>query len=581
MSSNVQEGVSPRFPTHQASYAPPRPVMRKADFPTMLWHTLLLVSLVFALLTGLRIAADNAKGGWRTLLEPVMMQGDVVRWHAWAALALGSLVAGYVAFLLHARLTARWKVNRMMLKAPHRQARWQALNRALYWLGLLTFLVALISGGWLYFTPFFGFIDLVSLVHEIASWALVAYMVVHVVAQFMLGGLRQLLKVFIPRFDLLRSATVLGVAALAAGVATATLDWQATGELRAAPAAVAPVLDGKLDDEVWQRADKVTVITAHGWNVGDRETPIEVRAAVHGDRVYVATSWPDDSRSYMRLPLKKTAQGWVRMIGDDGVHTYDGADTIDYYEDKFAIAISPRNNPFGGGWQFGTDPLPGVKKPLQGRGYHFTKDGSVIDLWHWKASRTGATGQAEDSWFGDPVKYDPVKHEVRYPAGYGSDKKEKGSGYQDNFDRGENGWAVAWPSRAVTPKYLPKDLAKLQARLGPSQSAYESHGSEFNLGPDEVVPYSKELDDRIPVGTMIPALYWDKPIRGPAGDVASRGHWQDGRWTLEFSRQLQAPDAQDVSITDGVYLWFAAFNHNQTRHSWHVVPLRLRLPQRG
>ncbi|EEG07431.1 conserved hypothetical protein [Pseudogulbenkiania ferrooxidans 2002] len=551
---------------------------RKADFPTMAWHTLLLFFMGFALVTGLRLAFDHAKGGWRAALEPIMLQGDVVRWHVWASIALTGLVAGYIAFLVKARLAARWKVSKVMLKAPVKAARWQAINRAVYWLGLATFVVAVLSGIWLYFLPFFGWLELVGYVHEIASWALVAYMLIHVIAQFVMGGIWQLLKIFIPRFDLLQAGAVMGVAGVSGALGFAALDWSATRDLVAAKADTAPLVDGKLDDAVWQNAQKQMVYTSHGWNVAGGETPIEVRAAVHSDRIYIATSWPDDTRSYMRLPLKKTAQGWVRMIGDDPRHTYDGADTIDYYEDKFAIAISPKQNPFGGGWHFGPDPLPGVKKPLQGRGYHFTDDASVVDLWHWKASRTGATGQAEDSLFGPPVPYDPVKHEVRYPAGYVSDKKDKDSGYQDNFAKGPHGWSVNWPSRIVTPKYLPRDLTKLQARLGTSQSPYESHGSEFNMGPDEIVPYSKELDDKIPVGTLIPALYWKKPMSGPAGDVAARGYWQNGRWTVEFSRKLDAPDTQDVAIKDGVYLWFAAFNHNQTRHSWHILPVRLRLP---
>ncbi|WP_024303995.1 ethylbenzene dehydrogenase-related protein [Pseudogulbenkiania sp. MAI-1] len=553
--------------------------LRKADFPTMIWHTLLLFFIGLALTTGLRLAADGAKGGWRKALEPIMLQGDVVRWHVWASIALTGLVAGYIAFLVRARLQARWKVSKVLLKAPAKAARWQAINRAVYWLGLATFVVAALSGAWLYFLPFLGLLELVGYVHEIASWALVAYMLIHVLAQFVLGGIRQLLKIFIPRVDLMQAGAAMTVAGMAGALGFVALDWSATRELTAARDSVAPVVDGKGDDAIWAKAAKQTVHTAHGWNVAGGEVPVEVQAAVVGDRVYFKTSWPDTTRSYMRLPLLKTAQGWQRMVGDTPGQTYDDADTTDYYEDKFAIAISPRNNPFAGSWHFGPAPLAGTVKALNSRGYHYTEDGSVVDLWHWKGSRSGATRQAEDSWFGTPVKWDPEKHAVRYSAGYASDKKDKGSGYQDNFKKGKHGWPVNHPSHIVTPLYLPKDLKALQARLGPNRSAFQMHGSEWDMGPDEIVPYSKELDDQIPVGTWIPALYWEKPISGPAGDVAAMGHWENGRWTLEFSRQMAAPDAQDVTIQDGVYLWFAAFDHNQTRHSWHPIPLKLRLPQ--
>lgn len=553
-------------------------VSRKADFPTMLWHSLLLFFMGFALTTGPRLAADHAKGGWRNALEPIMRQGDVVRWHVWASIALTGLVAGYIAFLIKARLAARWKVSKIMLKAPVKAARWQAINRAVYWLGLAIFVVAALSGAWLYFLPFFGFLELVGYVHEIASWSLVAYMMIHVLAQFMLGGIWQLLKIFIPRFDLLQAGAVMAVAGVAGVAAFNALDWTATRELNAAKAAQAPVLDGKGDDAIWQTAQKQTVYTAHGWNVKDGEIPVEVQAAVHGERIYLKTSWPDTTRSYMRLPLKKTEQGWVRMVGDTPGQTYDDADTTDYYEDKFAVAISPRNNPFAGTWHFGPNPLPGTVKALNSRGYHYTDDGSVVDLWHWKGSRSGATEQVEDSWFGKPVEWNREKHAVRYSAGYAFDQKDKGTGYQDNFEKGKHGWPVNHPSHIVTPKFLPKDLKTLQARLGATHSAFVSHGSEFNMGPDEIVPYSKEFDDQIPVGTVIPALYWKTPIQGPAGDVSARGHWENGRWTLEMSRKLAKPDDEDVALADGVYLWFAVFDHNQTRHSWHPIPLKLRLP---
>ena len=534
---------------------------RKSDFPTMVWHTLLLFFIGLSIATGLRVAYDNAKGGWRQVLEPIMLQGDVLRWHAWAALALTGLVAGYLAFLWRAKLSARWKVSKVLMQSPNKPARWQAINRLLYWLGLACFVVTVLTGIWLYFLPFLGFMSLIALIHEISTWLLVLYMLLHTVAQFMLGGIRQLIKVFNPRFDYLQAGLAMTVAFAAGTLAFLGMDRLAIRDFQLVTATQAPAVDGRIDEEVWQKAPKVVVNTAHGYNVLDADTPVHVRGAVHGDRVYFLVEWPDTTESYMRLPLKKTKDGWIRLKGD-----YDKADTIDYYEDKFAIALSPKNSPFAGSWHFGEDPLPGYPKPMQGRGYHATLDGSYVDLWHWKASRTGPLGQSEDSHFGPAVKIDPTKK--RYPAGYGSDPKT--GGYKDNFVKKDG---------KIYPKYLPKDPKATFARLGgPALTPNDSHPSHYSMFIEDTVPYQPELDD-YPEGTLLPSLLLESKLQGDGGDVDTVGTWSNGWWHLEFSRKFDTQQKRDVAIQDGIYLWFAAFNHNQTRHSWHVLPVRLRLPQ--
>ncbi len=548
--------VLPRQAAAKAAY--------KADFPTMIWHTLLLVLMVLGFSSGMRIALDNAKGfGWRTWLEPLLMQGDVIRWHVWIALALCGLVTGYVAFLWRARLKSRWKVYQVALKSPNRRARWQAFNRLLYWAGFFTFALVAVTGIWLYFFPFLGFMNLVGLLHEIGSWTLVAYIVLHALAQFKMDGLRQLLKIFNPRFDRMQAGAAMLVAGVAGAAAFEALDWQATPDFQLVKASEPPILDGRPDDALWQNAPMAQVHTAHGWNVVDGETPVHIRGAVHGNRVYFLAEWKDSTRSYMRMPLQKTESGWKRLKGQ-----YDKSDVTDYYEDKFAIALSDQNRPFGGAWHFGTQPLAGLPKTLQGRGYHYTLDGSYVDVWHWKASRCDPLGQAEDSHFGPPVAFDPQKHKKRYPAGYGGDAKT--GGYKENFVEKDG---------KLVPRYLPKDPAALIARLGgPDLKPTEHHPSHFSMFMDEAVPYSAELD-KLPVGTLLPALILESRIQGGAGEVDAAGHWENGWWHVEFSRVFDTGHEDDVAIKDGIYMWFSAFDHNQTRHSWHIIPLRLRLPK--
>jgi len=44
-----------------------------------------------------------------------------------------------------------------------------------------------------------------------------------------------------------------------------------------------------------------------------------------------------------------------------------------------------------------------------------------------------------------------------------------------------------------------------------------------------------------------------------------------------MKRALDTGSTYDVALRDGTYLWVAVFDHSQTRHSWHMRPLRLRM----
>jgi hypothetical protein len=68
-----------------------------------------------------------------------------------------------------------------------------------------------------------------------------------------------------------------------------------------------------------------------------------------------------------------------------------------------------------------------------------------------------------------------------------------------------------------------------------------------------------------------------RPIEGDRADVAAVGRWSDGLWRLEMKRALDTGSTYDVALGDGTYLWVAVFDHTQTRHSWHMRPLRLRM----
>jgi hypothetical protein len=102
------------------------------------------------------------------------------------------------------------------------------------------------------------------------------------------------------------------------------------------------------------------------------------------------------------------------------------------------------------------------------------------------------------------------------------------------------------------------------------------HGDDGHwwMALEETVPYTYELDSH-PVGTVIPSVIIDKPFVGDRGDVTAVGTWKDGWWRLEATRKLDTESKFDLPIASGIYLWVAFFDHNQTRHSRHLQPVRI------
>ena len=49
---------------------------------------------------------------------------------------------------------------------------------------------------------------------------------------------------------------------------------------------------------------------------------------------------------------------------------------------------------------------------------------------------------------------------------------------------------------------------------------------------------------------------------------------------LEISRPLVS-GVNDISINSGTLMWLAAFDHAQTRHTYHLRPLKLELENYG
>lgn len=524
-------------------------------------HWLMVAALFISLSTGLRITVDQEAPGWRAWLEPLLLQGEVGHLHVLSATVLLAVACAYCIFLLRARLASRIKPNLAALR-QRGSGRWYAVNRSLYWLAFLLLLLAGASGLVMYALPGLLPERVLAAIHQYTAWGFVAYLAIHIAAQLALGGMRQLLKIFAPRLAYGAAAAAALASAAAAAAMAIGMDRATVPELNIASTDLAPTLDGKADDAVWHKAQAVVIHTVRGANVDGGEVPVTVRALHDAEHAYFMFEWPDATYSMKHLPLLKTGAGWKVLESKYSIN-----DENDYYEDKFSVMLSPHARIGGGASHLGSCPLPGKPEPQHQRGLHYTTDGSYVDVWHWKGVRSGGLNQFDDNYFGPPM--DAPKPGKRYTGGYTQDPKS-GGGFEQN-------WEKIKGSKLVSPKWLPKDLAAVQAQMG-KLDLDPAHGDQGVLGmhKDDVVDYRPELDT-YPVGTVIPSVVWTGPFKGDRGDVAAYAKWQNGIWRIEASRKLKTDSKYDQPIESGMYLWVAAFDHNQARHTRHERPVRLQL----
>ncbi|NIA70210.1 hypothetical protein HBA54_16510 [Pelagibius litoralis] len=540
----------------------------RSDFATAALHWTIVALFLVNLTTGLRIASDALDASWSLAVTAVLPQGDVYVLHIWSAWALTAACIAYVVFLLVARLAPRVALDASRFRAlssHDRRTRWQSINVLIYWLAFLLVGAAAVTGSLMYFNLWPGEQSLVTSLHRIVAWTLFAYIFLHVIAQWAMAGWRGLLKIVTPRLAYIAAALIAfaGAGAFAAGLFA--LDQMTLNKLIVEKVSAPPSLDGEVDDAAWQSAAVVVVDTHKGANLPDGTTPVHLRAVHDGENAYLLFEWPDTTRSQKHLPLEKTAEGW-RVVQTD----FARADEDEYYEDKFAVMLSEDSQLAAlHTSHLGQRPLSGLPGPKGGRGLHYTTDGSVVDVWHWKSVRVGGPlGQIDDNYFGPP-RTAPENPSARYTGGYTQDPKS-GGGFTMNWEKFDTG--------TIQPRWLPRSPEILEERMGPiSMDPTVSDEGLWWLPRSLMVPATPEGDAQFPIGTIMPSVIAEEPFQGDRGDVEAVAQWHDGWWRMEVKRKLEATSDYDVTIGDGTYLWVAVFDHTQTRHSFHLRPVQLEL----
>ena len=570
-----QGPMAPAGNAARRSKAPEQPP--RTDVGTIILHWTTAIALLVSLFTGIRIAADAVHAPFSKWLSPILPQGEIFSWHFLAGLALFFCGSAYAVYIARGGLAQRNSLKQarvLTLPAPARQ-KWSAVNVLLHWF-LYALIVFLTGTGVILYLGYGGWW---VYVHSTAAFVSLTYIFIHVTGHYLQGGWWQIFRVFRPVRLAITSAVKPRplLFALAAGTlfgaGVAALDWATRDTLVIARVGEAPKLDGAMGDPAWSRARPVYIHTQQGGNLGGSgESMVEVRALRDADNVYFAFRWEDPTRSLRRIPIIKKDDGWHVLDTNTGRQ-----DALDFYEDKISIIFS--DNPSLGGsgaTSMGPHPLPDDKpRPLNERGFHFTTDGSIIDMWQWKASRGGVLGRVDSQYIGPP--YEPSKAEASYDARYqgGYTNKPGKAFYSYNFKfvhKDDNG--------PVTVQRLPKDLQAQVAALGkydldPNSSDDES--GRWYMFEEESEPYTAEADARIPVGTILPGVIIAGKYEGERAEVTGVSKWKDGHWTLETKRNLKAAGKYGKDFVAGhdLYMWVAVFDHTQTRHTVHARPVRV------
>jgi hypothetical protein len=619
---------------------------RKTDYGTILLHWMLVGAIGVAFVSGLRIASEAPDRTWINWIDFLLPRAGVWTSHMQAAVVLVAIAIAYAVYLVRSGLSRRVQLDKIRLRGlvGRKQARLATFSVLLTWAFFVTMLTLIITGGALYFGVRSGYE--IATLHWWASWAVPAFVGLHVLLHYNMGKRSQLLRIFRPerlpppppRLDAVELLTMLvekpsapmsapqddisthpqseyshhtrpseprmtansqagasqramrrknftlqsNPLAVAAAVAitgasvVVAADWLDvdTLHIHRIASTAAPILDGDTSDPVWRNIQPFTVVTNQGGNFDGRgESRVEIRAVHDGTWAYFLFTWEDPTRSLKHLPLVKEVDGWHLL--HDG---YEQGDEHAFNEDKFSVLLTTMDVNLAGDRTFHASPHPLADAPstMTGRGLHYTPaEGLYADVWQWKATSGGPTGWMDDDHFGPPMQPTPLQanYTVPYRGGFAPDPGA--ANYSNNFDITPD---VAGDNRIVTPRRLPRDIAATTAAMGQltlDPNVGESNGARWYMTEAESVPYAVELDQLIPVGTILPGVIVAGDFSGDRADVRCAARWASGHWALEVARRLDTKSKFDVPLRSGVFMRVAAFDHSQIRHTRHVRPIRL------
>ncbi len=282
----------------------------------------------------------------------------------------------------------------------------------------------------------------------------------------------------------------------------------------------------------WDGARPILMELANGLGYQDGRTTVTLRALHDGNRLYMLAEWPDIHEDRVCRPWRRTKDGWEYLA------TRPGGENV-FAEDKFSMVFPIQADPWFEQYGCAVSCHAGG-----GRDYGYKGTPRMLDVWHWKATRSDPVGQVDDQYWS---KVDFQQKNV----GRMNDPKESG-GYKGNVSDDKK-----------HPAWLPDDLQVVRDGMIPTEHAVE---------------YTPEAAAAIPPGTIIPGMVVS-PAVGDRGDIRCVSEHKDGIWRLYMERALDTGSEYDATFVPGRPLSFgiATFDHAQTRHAYNHSVYRLLL----
>ncbi len=500
--------------THDASTVQSPPIISKYSHLFRLLHWVLTVAFVVLLLTGLSLhaIARPERSFFSGVLPDYLWSGRVHLWHFATALV-------FCPSLLATILACRRRV-------------W---SRPIHAMTLGGGLVMIATGLLMFSAATSGEIAKVVIwLHSSVGLLLLPFALLwHLFSGFTrrIGLLVPAFHPFArPRLGQLFSFLIMAPVAvwLMAACWPVSNPWRT---LVAVPVSPEEVTNSSMADLPWDKARPVTANLANGSGLDAGHTEVTLRAMHNGDELFVLAEWDDPTEDRRYTPWQKTSDGWEHLATD-------AKDECVYYEDKFALAFPTKPD-----WRFEQAGCALYCHAGGGNPYGCKNSDRIIDVWHWKATRTDPAGQADDKYWSHP------KSETALSGRYGDPKD--GGGYRKNEAADDQ----------PHPAFLPVEPSAVCLGAIPEKHAVE---------------YTEEKAAKIQHGTTIPGMI-TSPFLGDRGDLNCQSVHQNGRWALYFRRKLDTGSEYDVRFEPGGSYAFAcaAFDHVSKRHAYSFSVFRL------
>ncbi|MGJ4963629.1 ethylbenzene dehydrogenase-related protein [Bradyrhizobium sp. HKCCYLRH3061] len=173
--------------------------IRRTDYGTIILHWTLVGATVIAFLTGLRMATEAPGHAWiANNLDWLLPRHRTWTWHMPAGVVLASVAVAYMIYISKSGLGRRVTIDKMRFKGllGRRPARLGSISVMLHWVLFISMAILIVTGGMLFFGVASGYVTM--MIHWYATWVIPAFVVLHVLVHFSIGGKMQLYRVFRP-----------------------------------------------------------------------------------------------------------------------------------------------------------------------------------------------------------------------------------------------------------------------------------------------------------------------------------------------------------------------------------------------